>query len=139
MVEELQLQSTQVELAAGKRQHAGAAVTAGDHHEPGALAGDGRSSLGHHALEAPHRAHQEDVAPAAADERGNSDIDPFFVDVNPGPVIVVIRMIEPVVVIRRQRAEFVEALERRFRRPVRQDFALPFLTVIVRRFQRFFG
>ena len=61
--------------------------------------------------ESAHGSQREQITPAAPDERRHLDVAPVGLDVDLGPVLVVIGMRKPLVVVRSERPEFLEAFQ----------------------------
>ena len=70
-----------------------------------------------HAREIAERAHLEDVVPGAVDERRHLHVGPVLLDVQLLPESVVVRMVDPVIVVLGERGERSEARERQLPDP----------------------
>ena len=141
VVVEPELERLHVDVVRGAQcHHAEPAMRAGSvHDESRAAARDLGSAFRAHPLKAPDRSDLEEIVPAARDQRRDGHRFEVPLDVHLGPVVVVVRMREPLIVVRRERAVIREAFQRNLRDPVGED---PFLVpgqVLIGCLSRFVG
>src|SRR5262249_7451422 len=92
-----------------------------------------------HAIEAADTADREEITPAAVDERWNRNRAPSLLDIDRGPVVIVIGMFKPLVVVRREGTEFLKAGKRNLLTPAGEYLPLSSREIFIGSFPRLLG